>query len=210
MTSWLVDKDCPFDISQVVDLDATGSIPGDYTMLMVERTRLTVKRLTFGILDNDPHHLDPTRFPALTHLTFITSIERLPEFPPAMAGLVEIQVEEEAPAGGDAATAEASHSDEQKELPASRTKSSLLKDWVPTLVSILLLSDFQVNHTDFSIFQFASVKVKYPRAVRSSEEIVANGANVLRDVPRFARPIFIGRGELLYLRGRRLCVSEDE
>ncbi|KAF7354297.1 hypothetical protein MVEN_01118000 [Mycena venus] len=195
MAAWLMERECPFDISQLVDVDVTGSIEIDgYTHLLLERTRPTIQRLGFSMLDIEQGpYLNPTRFPSVTHLTVESPMDYLPKFPPAMAGVdshniiceivftsrgfderpwasateqewaqelapmlrefdaalaalplpelkrVEIQVQQKTGDNGGEVDAEVSQTAAHTNISARRTKASLLKEWLPILVSRGLL-----------------------------------------------------------------------
>ncbi|KAJ7165470.1 hypothetical protein C8R43DRAFT_211433 [Mycena crocata] len=74
---WLLDADCPFDVSKVADIDIRLSTD-DAGRLMLERTRLSVKRLAFSTRDLvGNNRINLADFPALTHVTVEGPIEHL-------------------------------------------------------------------------------------------------------------------------------------
>ncbi|KAJ7339989.1 hypothetical protein DFH08DRAFT_875890 [Mycena albidolilacea] len=85
--AWLVDEDCPLGISELTEVNVSGSMAAKgYVYTLLHRTRRTVTHLAFSLWDlHRGPHPDLTQFSFLTRLTVQTRLDALPRFPPALA-----------------------------------------------------------------------------------------------------------------------------
>ncbi|KAJ7140669.1 hypothetical protein C8R44DRAFT_866373 [Mycena epipterygia] len=160
MPVWLLDVECPLDVSKLVDVDVTRSMaPDDHVQALLNHTRHTIQRLAFSmgafglfcdfirelIISFDPGDmkngtLDLTRFPALTHITAESSMDHLRKFPSGLAGIDPHNTIREILFTSEGLDERAWAREPDSEIPGSSKLEGLLRAFDSQLMALPLLA----------------------------------------------------------------------